>query len=416
MKYRETERYLFSRRRLGMKYSLDRMIRLMDDLDNPQRKFRTIHIVGTNGKGSTAAILSETGRRLGFRTGRTTSPHLFDYRERIAINGSWIPEEKVTEFVENHKHLFEKYTATYFEITAAMAAWFFAREEVEWVIAEAGLGGRLDATRLYNGEGTILTGVDIEHRRILGSTRAKIAREKVSIAAHDTVLFWTGEDGSVKKAVMDVVKEGNLKLVHVNSETGKDISLRGEHQKSNAALALAAARYFWDSSKRSEVDHAFEQTCRGFLKWPGRVDLRNGIPRILFDVAHNPSAMKNLIQHLKKNTYKRPIPAVVGFLCDKPYKRMAGMLGGIFNPVITTTPVSDRKLDAEDLAHIFRQNGIRTFSRPEIKQAVALGRSLAEENILVVTGSFYVVGEAMLQSWRHGWIEMPDGEELQALS
>jgi dihydrofolate synthase/folylpolyglutamate synthase len=147
MNYREAEKWLFSRRRMGMKYGLERMLSMMEDLGHPERQFETVHIVGTNGKGSTAAILSGITGELGMSWGRGTSPHLLDYRERITVNDQWIPESSVAEFVTDHRHTIRKHSATFFEITTAMAAWYFANRGVNWVAAEAGLGGRLVASR-----------------------------------------------------------------------------------------------------------------------------------------------------------------------------------------------------------------------------------------------------------------------------
>jgi dihydrofolate synthase / folylpolyglutamate synthase len=408
MNFVEARDYLYSRRRLGMKYNLDRMISLLSRLGDPQKSFRTVHIVGTNGKGSTTALLAETCRQLGFVTGRTTSPHLLDYRERIAVDGRWIPPETVAGFVTMFRPLIEEHEATFFEVTTAMAAWHFRESGVEWAIAEAGLGGRLDATRAWHGAGTVFTGVDIEHSRILGSTRALIAREKVAVADPGTALVAARQHYRVEEVIAEAVLTNSL--LRAYPVDGARSSLEGEHQARNAGLALSAARLLLGRTA-ADVDEAFAKACRS-LEWPGRLDLRRGSPPILFDVAHNPQSLIRLCSYLSEG--ETPVAGVVGFLEDKPWRRMAAMLKGYIDPVVTTTPLSERLLPASRLALRFGELGSAATPVDRIEDAVALGRSLAC-GLLVVTGSFYVVGEAMLACWRRNWIDGPSGEEAQVL-
>ncbi len=408
MRYAEALEYLFGRRRLGMKYGLERMKALLADMGSPQEAFRTIHVVGTNGKGSTTAMLAETSRLLGFRTGRNTSPHLLDFRERVAVDSEWIPPAAVTEFITSSRDLFEKHQATFFEITTALAAWHFAREGVAWAIVEAGLGGRLDATRTFAGECTVFTGVDIEHKRILGATRSLIAREKLAIARRGSVLVCHRQHGRVEEAVRDAISARSLD--RVVPAAADRAPLPGEHQLRNAALALAAARSVFDKP-RTEIDAAFEEACRT-LKWPGRLDLRRGKPDILFDVSHNPQSIDRLCVHLEG--LGRRSAGVVGFLADKPWRRMAAMLRGRLDPVVATTPLSDRLLPAGRLRTELIRLGFDARVADPVEAAVGEGRGLTPD-LLVVAGSFYVVGDAMLAAWRNGWIDPPTGEESQIL-
>lgn len=408
MRYAEALEYLFGRRRLGMKYGLPRMKALMRDLGSPQDAFRTIHVVGTNGKGSTTALLAETARLLGFRTGRNTSPHLLDFRERIAVDSAWIPPDSVTEFIRDKRGLIERHEATFFEITTSMAAWHFARTGVEWAVVEAGLGGRLDATRTFGGRCTVFTGVDIEHRRILGPTKSVIAGEKLAIAPRGTVLVCHRQHGPVERMVHDAVTARDLDRIVPSPTTLAP--LPGDHQLSNAALALAAALSAF-GRPAGEVQEAFALACRS-LRWPGRLDLRRGKPDVLFDVSHNPQSVARLCEHL--SALGRRSAGVVGFLADKPWRRMASMLLGYVDPVVATTPLSDRLLPAGRLDGEFRRLGFDSRPVDPVEAAVAAGRGLAPD-LLVVAGSFYVVGDAMLSAWRNGWTEGPSGEESQIL-
>ncbi len=398
MNYREAERWLFGRRRMGMKYGLSRMLSIMEELDHPEDSFKTVHIVGTNGKGSTAAVLSELAGEMGFRWGRGTSPHLLAYRERIATGNGWIPEESVAEFITDNIHVLRKHSATFFEITTAMAAWHFAGEGVDWVAAEAGLGGRLDATKTYRGKGTIFTGVRVEHSRILGDSREKIAAEKVAIAEPETILVASGQSEGVESVICEAAERNRLRRVFPRKVARSP--LPGAHQLKNSSLAFTAALELFGKPE-SEVEAAYERLLAE-LRWPGRLDHRSGKPSILFDVAHNPQSMEALVAYIAN--WRKPVPAVVGFLADKPWKTMVSLLKGVVNPVITTTPDSERKLPAEELASYMNSQGFQARAVDPIGKAVSRCRTIAADGKMIVTGSFFVVGEAINRSVESKWV------------
>ena len=383
---------------MGMKYGLERMLAMMEEIGHPEKEFKTVHIVGTNGKGSTAAILSEIATNLGLSCGRGTSPHLLHYRERIAVNNKWIPEDAVAEFITDNRHTIRRHSATFFEITTAMAAWYFASQGVQWVASEAGLGGRLDATRTYNGVGTVFTGVRVEHSRILGDTREKIAAEKVAIASPGTILIAASQTPEVEKVIQETVARKKLK--RVLPVTVQTSPLPGAHQLSNGSLACTAAFEFFGRTN-NEIESAYSRTCTS-LRWPGRLDHRRGTPSILFDVAHNPQSMEALVEHIKP--WKNPVPMVLGFLDDKPWRRMVELLKGVAGPVVVTTPDSERKLKAKELAVHMEEAGFQVEVQDEIGNAVARCREIAGNSPMVVTGSFYVVGEAINQAVSRGWV------------
>jgi len=404
MNYREAEEYIFRRRRMGMKFGLDRAARLLREAGDPQKSFRTVHIVGTNGKGSTTAFLSKILMESGFRVGRMISPHLLNYRERIAVNGRWIPEDAVVEYLETFRKTIEECSATFFEITTAMSAWYFEKAGVELVAAEAGLGGRLDATRLLKGEMTIFTGVELEHRRILGPTEAAITGEKVAIAERGTHLLAYSQAIEVESVINAAVKENQLK--RLIPDLPGSAPLPGEHQLRNCGLALLAA-----SLVTGEPSASLQKKLSDF-HWTGRIDLRHGDPEILFDVAHNPGSMEQLLMHIKQN-YETPVPAVLGFLADKFWRRMLDQIRGILDPVIATTPLNERKLSAERLALELMKRGFSARAEEDVGRAIKLGRETGG-GPLVVTGSFFVTGEAMLIAWREGWILPPEPDEEPA--
>jgi dihydrofolate synthase / folylpolyglutamate synthase len=412
MNYRETEEYLFGRRQLGMKFGLERAEMLLEAAGDPQLSFRTIHIVGTNGKGSTTAMLSEMFLHLGFRVGRMTSPHLLHFRERAAVDNRWITEDAVVRFVETYREAIEEFGATFFEVTTVMSAWYFRECGVEFVAAEAGLGGRLDATKLMAGECTVFTGVELEHRRILGATEALISAEKVAIAGAGTTLIAYRQAPDVEDVIERAVRAGSLdRLV---PEPAPVAPIPGAHQRRNAGLALAAV-LSCSGCTAGQVHDAFGRMC-STLRWAGRLDLREGTPRILFDVAHTPGSIAILAEHLKGMGRRLPLPAVLGFLEDKMWREMVRQLRGVLEPVVATTPLDERCLPAETLAAELTEVGIRAVREPDIGEALRMARSLATD-LVVVTGSFFVVGEAMNQAWMNGWIRLPErgAEQEQVL-
>lgn len=396
--------YLFSKRRMGMKYGLERIRGLLRAMGNPESSFRTVHVVGTNGKGTTTAILAETATRLGIRTGRFTSPHLLDYRERVSVDGEWIPPDAVMRFLQLFGDDIESLSATFFEVTTALAAWWFAQRDVRLAVVEAGLGGRLDATRTFGGCATLLTGVRLEHSRILGDTVELIAAEKVAIADPGTVLVSSRQPEGVEGVLQGAERSRGLR--RLVPQTAPANPYRGG-PGANADLAWAAAEELLDLPPK-ELLAAFTDACEN-LYWPGRQDMRPGEVDILFDVAHNPQSMEALLETVGK--LEPPLPAVVGFLRDKMHARMSDQLAGFLDPVVATTPADpDRALEAEGLAEGLRSRGVRCRAVADIAEAVEACRedALASgASTMVVTGSFFVVGEAMLACQRRGWTEIP---------
>lgn len=402
--YDRAVEYLFARRRMGMKYGLERIRGLLAAMGNPERSFRTVHVVGTNGKGTTTALLAETASRLGVRTGRFTSPHLLDYRERISVDGLWIPREAVMRFLRLYADDIDSLSATFFEVTTAMAAWWFAEQGVELAAVEAGLGGRLDATRTFGGVATLLTGVRLEHSRILGDTVELIAAEKVAIADPATVLVSPRQPEGVEGVLRGAQRSLGLRRT---VPSGAPASPYRGGPSANADLAWSGLTELLDVS-REELKAAFADACED-MYWPGRQDLRPGEVDMLFDVAHNPQSMEALLE--TAGELGPPLPAVVGFLRDKMHGRMSDQLAGLLDPVTATTPTDpDRALQASELARGLRRRGVRCSVEPDIAAAVEACRQSALASgapAMVVTGSFFVVGEAMLAAHRRGWIEIP---------
>jgi dihydrofolate synthase/folylpolyglutamate synthase len=411
--YQAAEEYLFSKRRMGMKYGLERIRELLEELGNPQESFRTVHVVGTNGKGSTAMIMAEVGAKLGLRTGLLTSPHLLSFRERISVDGRWIPRRAVCSFVADHGAALERISATFFEICTAMAADHFRCNGVDWVVAEAGLGGRLDATRTLDGEATVFTGVALEHTRILGPTRSAIAAEKLAIAGTGSTIIASEQTEDVEEVLSEALD--NRRLRRVFPVPAPTVAAPGSHQKLNAALAYTACLELFGASE-NVLKKAFRDTC-GEIYLPGRLDWMEGDPPILFDVAHNPESMAGMVENVRER--ELPLPAVIGFLADKRCEEMLDVVKGTLEPVVVTTPISERAMSAADLAQLVRNRlGIECAWSDSVPESVDLGRKLASrlQKPLVVTGSFFLTGEAMRHCWRMGWVPRPEHPDIAGLT
>ncbi|HUB66088.1 MAG TPA: folylpolyglutamate synthase/dihydrofolate synthase family protein [Candidatus Methylacidiphilales bacterium] len=308
MTYHDALSYLGEARRFGVKLGLGPMRRLAGALGNPQERLRFMHIAGTNGKGSTAAFCESCLRASGHRTGLYTSPHLVSVRERIQIDRQPISE---TDFaagmgaVRGALEEMEGYSATFFEIMTALALWYFAREKVEWVVWETGLGGRLDATNIVRPEVCIITNIGLDHQKHLGSTLAEIAAEKAAIIKPRAPVVSAVDPGEAREVIVrrarakgsgltlvqrdmkteDLGLDGNRQLARIGGRAYR-LGLIGSHQVMNAACAAQAVKYAGVS--REALMCGLESA-----RWPGRFDIISEKPLMVVDGAHNPAgAMK----------------------------------------------------------------------------------------------------------------------------
>jgi dihydrofolate synthase/folylpolyglutamate synthase len=423
----ESLAYLYGLRRFGMRLDLEVPRRLLDRLGSPQRAYPIVHIAGSNGKGSTAAITESILRAAGLRTGLYTSPHLVDFAERIRVNGRPIGPRALARVVAGVRPHGEEAArragrpATFFEITTAMALVHFAEAGVDAAIVETGLGGRFDATNVLVPAVCAITPIALEHRKQLGRTLGAIAREKAGIlkcgvpavsaaqehAARDVLarrartvgapLAFLGRDfhaGPVSEGIFDY-KGFAFRL------PGLRCGLAGSHQIGNAALALAACERLAESG----VAIGPEAMRRGVAaaRWPGRLEiiLRDGTgrPRVVVDGAHNPAAARAITDALPRAFSYRRLLLVSAAMADKDLGALTRALsrevlrtGGL---VIATAPAFERAADPRRLADRFRRAGARAIALRTVPAAIdaALARARAGDLVLVA-GSLYLVGEA----------------------
>ncbi|MBT7995551.1 MAG: bifunctional folylpolyglutamate synthase/dihydrofolate synthase, partial [Bacteroidetes bacterium] len=349
MNYRQTLHYLFEKlpmyQRVGAaayKANLDNTIALANALGNPENKFRSIHVAGTNGKGSVSHILASVCMEAGLKTGLYTSPHLLDFRERIMLNGKMIPESTVIDFVQNNQKIIELIQPSFFEITVIMAFAYFAHEKVDVAIIETGLGGRLDSTNIITPLASIITNISLEHEKLLGDSIEKIAKEKAGIIKKQTAVIIGEKKDSTKETFLSKAKELSsplvfaeeqyaynphgikddqieLELINLNTKAHFKLScdLAGTYQGENICTCLT----LFDTLK-NELPISKDEILKGIANVKrntslrGRWEIMRKEPYMVFDISHNPVAITYMLEQLKSYTYNQ-LHIVFGMSDDK---------------------------------------------------------------------------------------------------
>lgn len=410
---------LYARRRFGIRPGVDRVSTLLSRLGNPQKQFRSIHVVGTNGKGSTSAFLSSILRCAGHRTALFSSPHLVRFSERFLINGAECPTDKLARNLEAVLAVAPE-EATFFEITTALAALVFSGEMVELAVIEAGMGGRSDATAAYYGVMTIITPIAVDHAEYLGATLAEIADEKAGIIEPDTKVICAEQHGTVREVIEKRSRAANSELMCMGRDfsaawnqhgsldyIGLNTSLTrlapgipGRYQAQNAALALAAAESLDSAGRAVDAD----ALVRGVASacWPGRMELIPGNPPLLLDGAHNPAGSAALAEALPDYPCTR-ILLVTGVCSDKDIDQMYAPLIPLVERIYTVTPSVDRALDCEALSRWFAGAGVDSRPCGTVVNGIQTARGeSAPGDMILVCGSLFIVGETK------AWLENSD--------
>ncbi|MEA2013807.1 MAG: folylpolyglutamate synthase/dihydrofolate synthase family protein [Thermodesulfobacteriota bacterium] len=402
--------YLEALKQKGIHLDLETITRLLGRLGNPQNDYKTILIGGTNGKGSTAAMISSIFVREGMTVGLYTSPHLRDFRERIRVNYNMIPGDMLCVLIEHVREEIRE-DVTYFEFATALGFLYFSRCRVDMAIIEVGMGGRLDATNLVSPMITVITNISMEHRKYLGNDLKSIAREKGGIIKEDGICM-TAARG---RKVIDTLEEICTQRKSVFYRTGRDIrirrsgngsfsyyginkcyrdlrvSLAGRHQIENAVLALATVDVLsakgMNIDDRSVVD-GLRNTC-----WEGRLELVSDDPRIVLDGAHNPAGISSLCDALVTDYSYRRLIVVFGVLGDKEYSRMLKKLIPLSDKIVLTKPNEERAVRTADLLSVASPYPGQIEVADDPGEALVLARSFAGvDDLICVTGSLYLVG------------------------
>lgn len=387
MQYKRAINYLFKLELFGTKLGLSRIQELLKNLNNPEKSLKIIHIAGTNGKGSTAAMTSTILQEAGYKVGLYTSPHLKDIRERFLINNKKISKDDFVKYFLKTKKFDKK--QTFFEFTTAMALLYFKERKVDFLILETGLGGRLDATNVVNPIISIITNIDLEHTQYLGNKIEKIAYEKAGIIKNKTPVI-TLAKGSALKVIKKIAKFRNSKVIIPKKHNFKT-NLKGDFQISNSNIAVETISLL----NRLKLTNINKITIKNSLKkvnWPGRLEFKNNI---LFDCAHNAAAVKELTKYLKKNKLKDLI-LVFGVLSDKNYKLMLKLLLPFTKKIILTKPSIKRALNPIILAEEIKKSKKYFLVIEDVKNALKYAKAISsKKDLILVTGSIYVVGEVI---------------------
>ena len=405
---------MYGLRRFGIILGLATIRSILNALGDPQNNFYSIHVAGTNGKGSVAAALSSILQQSGYRVGLYTSPHLVRFNERICINNRQISNDAVVKSYQavQKAHLGNR-TPTFFELTTAMAFYEFARRRVDWAVIETGMGGRLDATNVIDPVISIITNVSMEHRAYLGNTLARIAREKAGIIKQATPVVTAIKQRQAKSVIQRIAgkKSAPLYMLGKNfkvrrqpaggfsyygiENTWHDMhtALQGHYQVENAALAIAACELL----NKNHTSISQQSIRDGLIKtsWPGRLEIVSEHPMIILDGAHNLMAARELAKFLGDNLAQRSITLVVGILDDKPYQSMLKSLLPVCSRVIVTRAKTGRALDPLRLFETAKKtlSDVRIVS--DVAQAFKQAVAEADFNdVICIAGSLYVVGEA----------------------
>ena len=399
MTLREAEEYLLDLELFGMRFGLDRMHKLMTALGMPQRRFASIHVVGTNGKSSTTRMIAAILERHGVSTGTYTSPHLRSFAERIEVGERPLRDEEFGAAVAAvaraarmvNRTLDEDDRVTQFEALTAAAYHELARQGVEVAVVEAGLGGRYDATNVIPSKVQVLTGVGLEHTRWLGPTVADIADEKLAVVRDHAVLVTPAElEPDVEEVVARVVAERHAKLVR--APTAAPGAPLGGFQRGNFALARSAAEAVLGQLDEDAVTRAGAE-----VEVPGRLQVVGERPHTILDGAHNPSGMHALVEALPEVAGdRRPLLAVVAVLDDKDAGAMLSELAHAgLDGVVFTRSANPRALSPATLMSLWEQlGGAPAEAVGDPHAALARAREKAgEDGAVIATGSIYLIAD-----------------------
>ena len=394
-----------------IRLGLDPISRLLERLNNPQQRYETVLIAGTNGKGSIAAMTASILCEGGFRVGLYTSPHLIDVRERIRINGCMIsPGEMDGRIGEVRRQVLED--VTYFEFLTAVAFLHFYREDMDVAVLEVGMGGRLDATNVVTPAVSVVSNISLDHREYLGNSLKNIAREKAGIIKNGGLCISAAKQKSVIKVMEEICRERRARLYLLGrdikvrmhrdgtfsyrgiAKTYRDLvcPLRGRHQMENAALAIATIESM--ALRGFHVDESsLSRGIKGTL-WEGRLEILQYAPMLLIDGAHNLAGVSVLCRALKEVFSYKKLILLFGVLNDKDYEAMLNKLSFLADRIIITKPNTDRAVPPQELVPVAKRykKQIEIVEKPSeaLQQALI---TADREDIICVTGSLYLVGE-----------------------
>ena len=372
---------------------LSRMEAFCSHLNSPEKKIKTIHIAGTNGKGSTAHMIASVLQEAGYRVGLYTSPHLRDFRERIKINGAFIEKDYIVKFIQNNLNYFDLTSLSFFEMTVGLAFSYFFDKKVDYAVIEVGMGGRLDGTNLILPELSIITNIGFDHIQFLGNTLSEIANEKAGIIKPKTPLIIGETHEKTKEVFIERAKMLNSQIIFADQQkfVGFSSDLKGSYQKKNIQTASIALL-------RLKIDPKIINS--GLMKVipntgiQGRWQILANNPLTIADVAHNQEGLDYVIPQIKSQSYNK-LHLVLGFVKDKVAEKLLRLFpeNAIFYFAAPNIP---RALPIADLEKVSNNLNLNFKTFPTVAQAMLKAQSMAGSNDLIyVGGSTFVVAEIL---------------------
>ena len=413
MTAKEAVEYIHSICWMGSRPGLERTYELLRRMGNPQKALNFVHIAGTNGKGSTAAMTASILQKAGYRVGLFTSPCLYKFNERIQLNGEHISDEDlaaVTSFVKPLAAAMADHP-TEFELVSCIGFEYFRRKGCDMVVLEVGMGGALDSTNVIDvPEVAVITNIGLDHTAFLGNTLEEIAETKAGIFKEGgSAVIYRGSP-SVEAVFENICREkkaglrkadfeGLISVSHdldgqvfaCGSRKGLQLPLLGEHQLNNAAVVLAVMDTLQDMGWNITEDHIREGLAQ--VSWPGRFDIAGYDPLFIVDGGHNPQCLEALVQNVKDYLDGRTVIGLTGVLADKDYGQMYVPMLPLISQFVCITPPNDRKLEAKELAAHLQSKGAKAVACDSIAEGVAKAKELAgKDGVVLCFGSLYSIG------------------------
>lgn len=419
MNYEEAMNYIVNTAKFGSNYGLSRTEKILELLGAPHKKIKFVHVAGTNGKGSTTAMITGVLRQAGYKVGMYTSPYLEEFEERIQINGINISKDELALIVSEVKEAVDKVIdmgfehPTEFEIITAAGFLYFYKQKVDYAVIEVGLGGRLDSTNVITPMVSVITSISYDHMAILGDTLEKIAYEKAGIIKKGVPVVVYPQPKEAAKVIEKIsqemecnlikVKQNSVKLLQseytqkllLNTENDKyeiELSLIGKHQLLNCAVAVNTLEVLQQLGIKIKKEHILEGLKK--ISWIGRLEILRKEPLVVIDGAHNIDGITNLVESIKTYFKYNRMFLILGILADKQVEQMIKLIAPMAEKIIAVTPHSDRAELAQDLEASIKKYNQNCIACEDYKEAYERALSYCEKgDLLIVSGSLYMIGD-----------------------
>ncbi|MFN3195861.1 MAG: bifunctional folylpolyglutamate synthase/dihydrofolate synthase [Chlorobiota bacterium] len=392
-------RELYAKLRAGIKPGLERTIALASAVGNPQNDYPTIHIAGTNGKGTTCSVVTSLLTEMGLKVGLYTSPHIKDFNERIRVNGTRIADDELVDFSETLLPKAEELDATFFEITTVMAFMHFHNHEVDVAVIETGMGGRFDSTNILSPTVTCITDIDLDHQEFLGDTIEQISFEKAGIIKQDTPVVTTNQDESILNVINKKAEEMSADIISPNEEIDKTVLKEIEKRyisqsfQKNYKAALTVTELYLGNPVDKDIQLKAVKNLRENSGYFGRMEVIDSSPLTIIDIAHSPAAVGNLIDSITMRYPNQKWTIILAMMKDKNYRDIINQLEHIAERFIFTQVKGERSAKAIELASAVINSEVE-YSICENPNA-ALNEAKQTMNPILILGSFYLASEVL---------------------